>query len=405
MQNKDIVKNFRKKFNWVNAHLNERTRRLWAAVEAKMLGYGGVTTISQATGLARSTIHLGLKDLASKNLDLEKIRRLGGGRKKITEKDKTILNDLEAILEPATRGDPESTLRWTCKSTAQLANELNKNGYRISERKVCDLLSDLGFSLQANRKTKEGNNHPDRDTQFLYIYKNVKIFQKGRQPIISVDTKKKEIIGNYKNQGKEWSRKRTPVKVKVHDFPDPKIAKATPYGVYDISRNEGWVSVGISYDTAQFAVATIKRWWMKMGRKRYAKAKRIYITADCGGSNSRKSRLWKIELQKLANSLKMDIQVSHFPPGTSKWNKIEHKMFSYISINWRGRPLTTYNVIVNLISHTKTKTGLEIRAEIDKNEYIKGIKISDEDFSKINLEECKFHGDWNYKIKYNRALV
>jgi hypothetical protein len=396
------IKFFKKKFAFVRNHLNERTLRIWSATEAKMFGYGGITALSKVTGLSRATIHRGLKDLKSKKIPIENIRRAGAGRKKIIETDETILGDLEALLEPTTRGDPESTLLWTCKSTRQLANELNKSGHRISNRKICDLLSDLGYSLQANNKTQEGTNHPDRNEQFLYIYNNVKDFQKSDQPIISVDTKKKEMIGNYKNNGKEWSKKHNPVDVKVHDFPDPNIPKAAPYGVNDISKNEGWVSVGISHDTAQFAVATINKWWKKMGKKRYPSAKKIYITADCGGSNSRRSRLWKTELQKLADQLKINIHVSHFPPGTSKWNKIEHKMFSYISINWRGRPLTTYNVVVNLISNTKTKSGLLIRAEMDTKKYEKGIKISDEDFAKINLNPSTFHGEWNYIITYRK---
>ena len=400
MKNTDIIKQFRKKFNLVSLHLNEKTRRLWAATEAKTFGRGGVTILAAATNLSRSTIHLGIKELESKKkVNAEEIRKSGGGRKKLIEKDKTLLSDLEKILEPATRGDPESVLRWTCKSTKQLASELNKKGYRVSDRKICDLLSDLGYSLQANRKKNEGKSHPDRDAQFLYIYEKVKKFQRTKQPIISVDTKKKELVGNYKNQGKEWHPKQNPIDVDTHDFPDPNVAKAAPYGVYDITKNEGWVSVGISSDTAQFAVATINKWWVKMGKKRYANAKKIYITSDCGGSNSRRSRLWKMELQKLANKIHMDVHVSHFPPGTSKWNKIEHKMFSFISMNWRGRPLTTYNVIVNLISNTKTKTGLEIRAELDERKYQKGIKISDEDFKSINIKKCDFHGEWNYIIK------
>lgn len=403
MKNTDVIKIFKKKFNLVSSHLNEKTRRIWAATEAKMLGRGGVTILSAATNLSRSTIYLGLKDLKSKRkIDIEQIRKPGGGRKRLVDTDKTILKDLEAILEPATRGDPESILRWTCKSTKQLAIELNKKGYRISDRKVCDLLSDLGYSLQANRKTKEGSSHPDRDDQFLFIYKKAKSFQRSKQPIISVDTKKKELIGNYKNHGKEWNPKQSPTEVEVHDFPDPKTPKASPYGVYDVTKNEGWVSVGISHDTAEFAVSTIKRWWVNMGKKRYSNAKKIYITSDCGGSNSRRSRLWKMELQKLADKIKLDIHVSHFPPGTSKWNKIEHKMFSFISMNWRGRPLTTYNVIVNLISNTKTKSGLEIRAEMDERQYEKGIKISNEDFNTINLKACDFHGEWNYIIRHRK---
>lgn len=400
MKNMDVIKKFKKKFNLVSVHLNEKTRRIWAAIEARTLGHGGATILSAATGLSRSTIYLGIKELKlKKKNDIEKIRNSGGGRKKLITLDKNILGDLESILEPATRGDPESVLRWTCKSTKQLANELNKKGYRVSDRKICDLLSDLGYSLQANRKTNEGKNHPDRDEQFLFIYKKVRSFQRDKQPVISVDTKKKELIGNYKNQGKEWNPKQKPLDVETYDFPDPKTPKAAPYGVYDLTKNEGWVSVGISSDTAEFAVATIKKWWIKMGRKRYPNAKKIYITSDCGGSNSRRSRLWKMELQKLADKIHIDIHVSHFPPGTSKWNKIEHKMFSFISINWRGRPLTTYNVIVNLISNTKTKSGLEIRAELDEKKYLKGIKVSDEDFKLIKLKACKFHGEWNYIIK------
>ena len=400
MKNMDVIKKFKHKFKLVSLHLNERTRRIWAATEAKMFGHGGVTILSAATGISRPTIYLGLEEIKSKKaINPEKIRKSGGGRKKLVDKDKTILKDLEKLLEPSTRGDPESILRWTCKSTRNLATELNKNGHRVGDRKICDLLSELGYSLQANRKTKEGSSHPDRDKQFLYIYRKAKRLQYANQPIISVDTKKKELVGNYKNSGAEWKRKGKPEEVNSHDFPDPKETKAAPYGVYDVTRNEGWVSVGISHDTAEFAVATIKRWWNKMGKKRYPKAKTIYITSDCGGSNSKKSRLWKAELQRLADTIGLNIHVSHFPPGTSKWNKIEHKMFSYISMNWRGRPLTTYNVIVNLIGNTKNKTGLEIRAELDDRKYEKGIKITDEEFNSISLRECKFHGDWNYIIK------
>ena len=400
MKNATEIKMFKQKFKLVSLHLNERTRRIWAATEAKMFGHGGVTILSKATGLSRSTIHLGLEDIQSKKtIPVEQIRKNGGGRKKIVDTDKTILKDLEKLLEPSTRGDPESVLRWTCKSTRNLASELNKNGHRVSDRKVCDLLSELGYSLQSNRKTQEGNDHPDRDKQFLYIYKKAKQFQRADQPIISVDTKKKEMIGNYANSGVEWNPKGKPEEVNTHDFPDPDVPKAAPYGVYDITKNEGWVSVGISHDTAEFAVATIKKWWNKMGKKRYPEATKIYINSDCGGSNSKRSRLWKAELQKLADAIGLDIHVSHFPPGTSKWNKIEHKMFSYISMNWRGRPLTTYNVVVNLIGNTKNKTGLEIRAELDENKYEKGIKITDEEFNSISLKRCKFHGEWNYIIK------
>ncbi len=402
----NYILNLQKKYKLISVHLNERTRRIWAASEAKSFGHGGISAVSKATGISRVTIHAGIKELSNKKkLRPEKIRCHGGGRKKLTDKDPKILTDLESILEPSVRGDPESTLRWTCKSTRHLSEALNKNGYRVSARKICDLLSDLGYSLQANFKTNEGKNHPDRDEQFLYIYKKVKSFKSGKQPVISVDTKKKELIGNYKNNGKEWSKKGKPLKVNGHDFPDPDVPKAAPYGVYDITENKGWVSVGISSDTAEFAVASIKKWWLKLGKKKYPQAKKIYITADSGGSNSSRSRLWKYELQKLSNKYKFAIHVSHFPPGTSKWNNIEHKMFSYISINWRGQPLTDYNVIVNLIGNTKTKNGLEIIAELDKNNYKKGLKVSDDKFKKINLLKCKFHGEWNYIIRPQNLKV
>ena len=400
MKDKEVILNLSEKYKLISEHLNERTRRIWAATEAKSLGHGGVSAVSEATGIARVTIHAGINELNSTNkLKADRIRNYGGGRKKLTDKDPQILSDLEKILEPSVRGDPESSLRWTCKSTRHLAEELNKNGYRVSDRKICELLSDLGYSLQANFKTNEGKDHPDRDDQFVFIYEKVKSFQRDKQPVISVDTKKKELIGNYKNNGKKWRKKGKPIKVNGHDFPDPNIPKAAPYGVYDITANKGWVSVGISSDTAEFAVASIHRWWIKMGKKKYPKAKKVFITADSGGSNSSRSRLWKHELQKLSNKYKLAIHVSHFPPGTSKWNHIEHKMFSYISINWKGTPLTDYNVVVNLIGNTKTKTGLEIMAALDNNNYQKGLKISDAEFEAIKIFKCKFHGEWNYIIR------
>jgi len=407
MINKDVINKLKNKYELISNHLNERSRRIWAASEAQLLGHGGVAAVSKATGLSRVTINFGLNELQNKALSFspEKIRRNGGGRKKLIDKDPKLLDDLEKLLEPSVRGDPESALRWTCKSTRHLAEELNKKGYRVSYRKICDLLSDLGYSLQSNFKTKEGSQHPDRDKQFLHIYRKVKLFQNKGDPVISVDAKKKELIGSYKNPGKEWSPKGKPVEVNVHDFPDPKRGKAAPYGVYDITKNEGWVSVGISSDTAEFAVSSIEKWWLKMGREKYLKARKIYITADGGGSNSSKSRLWKHELQKFSNKYNIEVYVSHFPPGTSKWNNIEHKMFSYISINWRGKPLIDYNVVVNLIGNTKTKSGLEIRAELDPRKYEKGIKISDEDFLKIKIYKCKFHGEWNYIIKPQHTEV
>lgn len=396
-----MVINLKRKYELISKHLNERTRRIWAASEASLLGHGGISLLAKVTGLSRVTITSGLNDLQNDDEILSQggIRSIGGGRKKLTDEDPQLLSDLEKILEPSVRGDPESALRWTCKSTRHLAEELNKNGHRISDRKVCDLLSELGYSLQSNSKIKEGANHPDRDKQFLHIYRKVKIFQTQKQPVISVDTKKKELIGDYKNSGREWNPKGNPLAVNVHDFPDPRIPKAAPYGVYDITENKGWVSVGISSDTAEFAVSSIEKWWLTMGKEKYSVAKKIYITADSGGSNSSRSRLWKYELQKFSNKYNLEVYVSHFPPGTSKWNKIEHKMFSYITINWRGRPLTDYNVIVNLIGNTKTSSGLEIRAELDQNKYEKGLKVSDEEFKKIKIYKCKFHGEWNYIIK------
>ena len=394
----DVIQQVSKKYKLLLPHLSEKGRRIWAATEAQCLGYGGISAVAIAIGMSRQTIHSGIRNVKG-NAENDIIdRHPGGGRKSITEKNPKILYDLEKLLDPVTRGDPESALRWTCKSIQKLTDELKAKGYNISPRSVCNLLADLGYSLQSNNKRYEGANHPDRDKQFKYIYKKVKKFQKALNPVISVDAKKKELVGAYKNNGKEWNPKGNPEAVNVYDFPNPKFPKAAPYGVYDISSNEGWVSVGISHDTAEFAVATITKWWKKMGSKRYPAATELFITSDSGGSNSNRSKLWKAELQNFSDRANLVIHVSHFPPGTSKWNKIEHKMFNFISINWRGRPLTTLNVIVNLIGNTTTKEGLEIMAELDGNKYEKGIKVSNEEMEAMNLTKDNFHGEWNYII-------
>lgn len=400
----DTVEKIRVKYGYLRSYLDERVLRLWAAVEAQSLGRGGIAHVSEATSLSRTTIYVGISELESGGPGVEsrlpgKIRRTGGGRKKLKEKDPYLLQDLDELLEPATRGDPETPLRWTCKSTTKLAEELTARGHPVSQRTVCDLLDELGYSLQGNRKTKEGSSHPDRDQQFMHISERVKELQSIGQPVISVDTKKKEMIGEFKNGGQEWGKKGKPVEVNVYDFPDPVLGKAIPYGVYDITANKGWVNVGIDHDTSEFAVESIRRWWREMGSPLYPDATELLITADGGGSNGSRVRLWKLELQKLADELGMAINVCHFPPGTSKWNKIEHKMFSFISQNWRGRPLITREVVVNLISNTRTKKGLEITAKLDINSYKTGIKVSDEELKKIAIEKNDFHGEWNYKIK------
>jgi transposase len=400
----DTVEKIKVKYGHLSSYLDEKVLRLWAAVEAQSLGRGGITQVAEATSLSRTTIYVGMSELESGGPGVEsrlpgKIRRAGGGRKKLKEKDSSLLQDLDELLEPATRGDPEIPLRWTCKSTTKLAEELTARGHPVSQRTVCDLLDELGYSLQGNRKTKEGSSHPDRDQQFMHISEKVKELQSIGQPVISVDTKKKEMIGEFKNGGQEWEKKGKPVEVNVYDFPDPVLGKAIPYGVYDITANKGWVNVGIDHDTSEFAVESIRRWWREMGSPLYPDAKELLITADGGGSNGSRVRLWKLELQKLADELGMAINVCHFPPGTSKWNKIEHKMFSFISQNWRGRPLITREVVVNLISNTRTKKGLEITAKLDINSYKTGIKVSDEELQKIFIEKDDFHGEWNYKIK------
>jgi hypothetical protein len=380
--------------------LTERSRRLWAATEARALGRGGIERVREATGLARSTIERGVRELRSgETLNPERTRQPGGGRKRATVKDVTLADDLEALVEPTASGDPDSPLRWTSKSVRRLAEELRAQGHEVSHNLVAELLHASGYSLQANRKTREGPQHPDRDAQFRYILDQVRRFQKLGQPAISVDTKKKELVGDFKNAGREWRPKGTPEPVRVHDFLIPEQGKAIPYGVYDLHRNEGWVSVGIDHDTASLAVNAIRSWWKRMGRPAYANATSLLITADAGGSNGPRLRLWKWELQRYANRTGLAITVCHLPPGTSKWNKIEHRLFSHIATNWRGKPLVSLAAIVNLIGSTTTAAGLRVRSEIDPGSYPKGTVVTDKQMAQVNLKPHRFHGDWNYTIR------
>jgi hypothetical protein len=379
--------------------LDEQSRRRFVALEARALGRGGVTLMARVTGLARRTIYHGLSDIRDDVAAAPgRVRKDGGGRKKKASQDPTLLVDLKHLIEPVTRGDPMRSLLWTCRSLRHLADALAKKRHEVCPTVVGNLLHDMGYSLQANNKTREGSKHIDRDAQFEYINTQAVAFLAADEPVISVDTKKKELVGNFKNNGREWHRKGAPEAVNVHDFIDPKLSRAVPYGVYDINNNVGWVSVGTDHDTACFAVNAIRRWWQTMGKKRHPKAKRLMITADGGGSNGYRVRLWKVELQKLADELRLPITVCHLPPGTSKWNKIEHRLFSFISINWRGKPLRSYRTIVQLIAATTTKAGLKVRAELDENKYPKGIKISDTQLIAVNLSRHSFHGDWNYTI-------
>jgi transposase len=394
-----------RKYELLRPRLDEVSMRLCAAADAMILGRGGPSLVAKASGLSRTTIYAGLSDLGQTTAapvappkTVGRIRQPGGGRKRLTESNPDLLQDLDKLVDPITRGDPESPLRWTCKSTTRLTKELRSQGHEVSQRTVWTLLDQLGYSMQSNRKTREGTEHPDRDAQFLYIAEKVQQFQQGGFPVISVDTKKKELIGRFKNRGREWQRKGRPEEVKVHDFADKELGKVVPYGVYDLTHNQGWVSVGINHDTAEFAVATIRRWWKRMGIRLYPQAKELMITADGGGSNGSRVRLWKIEVQKLAEELEVTIHVSHFPPGTSKWNKIEHRMFCHVSENWRSRPLESRAVVVNLIANTRTEKGLTIQAEIDDAFYSTGIKIPDEDMAKLAIIRDEFHGEWNYKI-------
>lgn len=393
----------RSKFAALGSELTERSRRLWAATEARALGHGGIGFVEAATGISRSTIQRGLRELeAGEAVPPGRTRRPGGGRKRAFAKDPWLGADLDALVEPTASGDPMSFLRWTSKSVRNLAQELQAMGHDVSHRLVANLLHEAGYSLQANRKTKEGPQHPDRDAQFRYVNEWVARFYRRGCPVISVDTKKKELVGDFKNPGKEWRPKGHPEPVRVHDFLIPEQRKAIPYGVFDLKRNEGWVLVGIDHDTASFAVQAIRRWWKLMGRPAYARAKSLLVTADSGGSNGSRIRLWKWELQQFANRTGLAITVLHFPPGTSKWNKIEHRLFSHIAMNWRGKPLTSLAAIVSLIASTRTRAGLRVRSEIDKGTYPNGLRITDAQMAKVNVEPHEFHGDWNYTIRPRR---
>jgi Rhodopirellula transposase DDE domain len=389
----------RLRFDALAPVLDERGRRRFAAAEAMAAGYGGVSAVERATGIARSTIGRGLIDLRSEEPEpTERVRRSGAGRKPLSETDASLVDDLRALVEPQTRGDPQSPLKWTCKSLRKLSAALRDMGHRVGRTVVGEFLHSLGYSLQANRKMREGSSHPDRDAQFCYINERVTAALAAGEPAISVDTKKKELVGDFKNGGREWRPKGAPEDVRVHDFVIPELGRAVPYGVYDIADNVGWVSVGIDHDTAAFAVNAIRRWWKLMGRKRYPDARNLLITADGGGSNGTRLRLWKVELQKLADELGLSITVSHLPPGTSKWNRIEHRLFSFITCNWRGKPLVSYQAIVQLIAATTTTTGLKVRCKLDQNTYPAGIKVSDAEIDALNISRHDFHGDWNYTI-------
>lgn len=394
------VNTVRQIFDILHPVLDERTRRHFVAAGAMAIGYGGISSISRATTICRETIRDGIKELKEPaSIPKGRIRKEGGGRKKAVEKDPTLRTDLESLIEPVTRGDPESPLRWTCKSVRKLAVELKTMGHNTSHRMVAELLHEMNYSLQANKKTIEGSSHPDRNAQFELIHQQVHYHLACGQPAISVDTKKKELVGNFRNSGRELRPKGQPEHVLVHDFPIPGLGKVAPYGVYDMGQNAGWVSVGIDHDTAAFAVETIRRWWRSMGQQTYPHAKRLLITADSGGSNGARVRLWKLELQKMSDETGLDISVCHFPPGTSKWNKIEHRLFSFITQNWRGKPLTSHEVVVNLIASTRTNKGLTVRCHFDTGSYPKGVKVSDKELAQVNIERHNFHGEWNYTIK------
>lgn len=389
---------FTTKLKTVLPHLNEKQRRLLLAAEAKALGRGGISRVAQATGVSRVTIYKALKEIKYHPFVSERVRKPGGGRKGIDVYHPDLLKELESLVDPVTRGDPMSPLRWTCKSTRQLSTELVHQGYGVSHVTVAELLHRLDYSLQANAKTLEGAEHQDRDDQFNYINEKVKEFLGRGQPVISVDTKKKELVGQFKNGGKEWQPKGEPEEVEIHDFATSESPKVIPYGIYDIGKNMGWVNVGCDHDTASFAVASIRRWWLSMGREVYPDAEELLICADGGGSNGYRVRLWKVEVQVLATETRLDITICHFPPGTSKWNKIEHRLFSHISMNWRGRPLVNHEVIVKLIGKTSTRNGLRVKAKLDRRKYPTKVKVSDKEMERVKLKPHSFHGEWNYSI-------
>jgi len=392
-----------RKFDAILPLLDERARRLVAASEARSLGYGGVSRICRVSGLSRKAISRGIRELADGvQLPAGRIRRSGAGRKRVTVRDPDLLDAMAYLIEPETRGDPESPLRWTCKSTRAVAEQLSQAGHAVSHVKVSQLLHEQGYSLQSNRKTEEGGDHPDRDAQFRYINTRVKRALAAETPVISVDTKKKELIGNYVNGGQQWLPAKRPKKVNGHDFPHPEVPRAYPYGVYDLGRNTGFVNVGTDHDTGAFAVASIRGWWRFEGQRLYRRARDLVITADAGGSNGNRLRLWKVELQKLANETGLSLEVCHFPPGTSKWNKVEHRLFSFISSNWRGEPLRDYETVVHLISRTRTAQGLKVSCRLDRRKYPTGRKVTDEEMLSVHMERNRFHGDWNYVIRPDR---
>lgn len=399
MHDARIIDGLESKFNSLVGDLDERGRRRWAATEAIALGYGGITSVSLATGLSHVTIRNGIKEVESGDpLPSSRQRRSGGGRKPLEYSQTDLVDAIDRLVEPTERGDPQCPLRWTCKSLSNLQHELSLDGIRVGRTKIAEVLRSLGYSLQGNRKTREGVDHPDRNAQFEHIARRVRACQRGARPAVSVDTKKKETLGNKANVGKEYRPKGKPLEVDTHDFPDKELGKAVPYGVYDIQSNQAWVSVGISSDTGEFAVEAIRRWWKWMGKKRYTNAKRLLITADSGGSNGHRNRLWKFELQQLADQTGMIIEVCHYPPGTSKWNKIEHRLFCHITRNWRGVPLESHQVVVNLIGSTRTLKGLEVHCRLDANIYKKGRKISDKEMAEVRIKRNAFHGEWNYEI-------
>ena len=404
MQDAEVIDGLELKFNALVGDLDERGRRRWAATEAMALGYGGITAVSLATGLSDRTIRNGIEELQSDTpLPSGRQRRIGGGRKPLESSQHDLIDAIDRLVEPTQRGDPQSPLRWTCKSLSNLQHELVSQGYRVGRTTISNILRSLGYSLQGNRKTRKGIDHPDRNAQFEHIARRVRACQRGGRPAVSVDTKKKETLGKKANVGKEYRPKGVPLEVDTHDFPDKELGKVIPYGVYDIQSNEAWVSVGISHDTGEFAVEAIRRWWRRMGKKRYKKPKRLLITADSGGSNGHRNRLWKYELQRLADQTGMIIEVCHYPPGTSKWNKIEHRLFCHITRNWRGVPLESLQVVVSLVGSTRTAEGLEVHCHMDENESPKGRKISDAEMANIKIKRNAFHGDWNYEIKPRQA--
>jgi hypothetical protein len=404
MKHAHAITTIRSKFDTLDPFLTERARRLWAATEAMGLGHGGIAALAEATGISRTTISQAIHEIQNQResptntLPVQRSRRPGGGRKPLIKQDSALLATLELLVDPTTRGDPMSALRWTCKSTRKLAEQLRQYGYQISERTVAHLLHHLNYSLQANRKTREGDSHPDRNAQFEYINARVSEFQSRGQPVVSVDTKKKELIGNFKNQGEEWQPEGSPELVDVYDFKNQDLGKGIPYGVYDQTTNHGWVSVGIDHDTAYFATETLRRWWVKIGVKDYPRASELLVVADGGGSNSSRGRLWKVAVQELADRIGLKISICHFPPGTSKWNKIEHRMFCHITENWRGVPLRSMEIMVNLIVSTTTRKGLRIEAELDTNRYETGLKVKDAELAAVRIMKSDFHGEWNYTI-------